>query len=323
MRLRPALIGVAIGIAGSKSAIAQIEPAVDLDPPSPPTLPSLLHPGVDVAFQYTGAAIELNEEAGQPTTTTSPYAFAYTLHVDVEVPIIPRKWYAGWAHDAASGAVPGTGRALLLGNPELWSRGVWWNLSGLSSGAGLGVVLPVPRSLTDQEEEVLRTVRVVRPWDSAYFLDLTLTARPFYDIRHVTGRFLFQFRQGVDWSYDFNESAQDLTARATLYMGYRAAKPVGLGIEVWEVYQLTADVPDDHRAAFTVSPSLRFMFPVVRPALSALLPIATPLRGDVASYIAGRINLEFSFDLHEDEPPTREAPSPLDAASEIRQEAHP
>lgn len=284
------------------AAAAQGEPSEDLDPPSPPTLPSLLHPGIDVAFQYTGAAIELNEQTapGAPPPT-STHAFAYTLHVDVEVPLIPRKWYAGWANDAASGAVPGSGRALLVGNPEVWSRGVWWNLSGLSSGAGLGVVLPIPRELDQREQEVLRTVRVVRPWDSAYFLDLTLTARPFFDIRHVTGRFLFQFRQGVDWSYDFDASEQDLTARATFYLGYRAAEPVGLGVELWEVYQLTADLPDENRAAFTVSPSIRFMFPGVRPAISALLPIATPLRGEVASYIAGRISVAFSFDVFDDD----------------------
>jgi hypothetical protein len=290
---------VAASIAMSRAASAEDEFPVDLDPPSPPTLPSLLHPGLDLSFQYTGAGIELNEATGvDGPPPTSPYAFAYMLHAEVEVPLIPRKWYAGWANDAASGAVPGSGRALLVGNPEVWSRGVWWNLSGLSSGAGLGVVLPLPRDLDAQEDEVLRTVRVVRPWDSAYFLDLTLTARPFFDIRHVTGRFLFQFRQGVDWSYDFNAADQDLTARATLYVGYRAAKPLGLGIELWEVYQLTADVPDDHRAAFTVSPSVRFMLGRVRPAVSALLPIATPLRGDVASYVAGRISVAFSFDIY-------------------------
>ena len=88
-----------------------------------------------------------------------------------------------------------------------------------------------------------------------------------------------------------------LTARTTLYLGYRALETIGVGLEVWEVYQLTADVPDDERAAFAISPSIRFLFPRVQPALSLLLPIATPLRGDVESYYAVRLQVGFDFDL--------------------------
>lgn len=89
----------------------------------------------------------------------------------------------------------------------------------------------------------------------------------------------------------------DLTARATLYLGYRVAPALGVGLEVWEVDQITADVPDDRRAAFAVSPSVRFLFSRVQPAFSLLFPIATPLRSDVAAYVAGRVHLDFAFDV--------------------------
>jgi hypothetical protein len=192
------------------------------------------------------------------------------------------------------------GRSILIGSPEIWGRGVWSSVRGLSSGGGFGVVVPVPRALSREEGEVLRTARVVRPWDASHFTDLTLTLRPWFDMRHITGPFIFQLRQGIDWSLnvrelDPGEGRTNITARATFYFGYRAAEPVGLGLELWEVYQLTGGLLDEKRATFAISPSVRFILPRVQPALSVLLPIATPLRGDVASYYAARLNVGFTF----------------------------
>lgn len=268
-----------------------------LDPPAPPTLPDLAHPELTLRYQYTGASIELNPPgSGVVGPVGQDRAYAWFAHAELEAPLARRRWYIGVANDLVSGAVPGIGSAALLGNPELWTRGVWWNLSGLASGGGLGIVLPVPRDLSERESDVLRAVSVVRPWDEAYFRDVTLTGRPSFDIRHVTGSFIFQFRQGVDWAWSFEEDRSDLTARATFYLGYRLAESVGVGMEVWEVYQITAEVPDDERAAVSLSPSLRLMFPVVQPAVSFLFPVATPLRGEAASYIAARLHVGFDFD---------------------------
>ncbi|MEZ4293628.1 MAG: hypothetical protein R3B70_01530 [Polyangiaceae bacterium] len=36
---------------------------------------------------------------------------------------------------------------------------------------------------------------------------------------------------------------------------------------------------------------------ICQPALSFLFPVTTPLRGDVESYYAGRINIGFNFDV--------------------------
>jgi UDP-3-O-acyl-N-acetylglucosamine deacetylase len=300
-----ALALLAFAVLSPASARAEeLDPATVLDPPKPPTLPDLSHPDLSLSYQYTGATIEPNTPAG---AATSERAYAWFAHAELEAPLVPREWYVGAANDVVSGAVPGTGRALLLGNPELWMRGVWWNLSGLASGATLGLVLPVPRDLTDEEAEVLRTVRVVRLWDSAYFNDLTLTARPSFDIRHVTGPFIFQFRQGLDWSYGIEDERGDLTARATFYFGYRPIETLGLGFEVWEVYELTADVDDDERASVSLSPSVRLMLPVVQPAVSFLMPVATPLRGEAASYLAARIHVGFDFDVW---------PDPVDSSSD-------
>lgn len=288
-----ALAGVAA--LGASEAVASAEGRGDLlDAPAPPTLPALAHPSNTYTFEYTAASIA---PIGTPSDGR---AYAWYAHNEIEAPLQPRKWYLGAAHDVVSGAVPGTGHDFFFGNPELWGRGLWSSVVGLSSGGGFGLVLPLPRAPSDAALEVLRTVRVVRPWDSAYFTDRVLTLRPWFDIRHVTGRFIFQLRQGIDVAFPLRELVSgehriDYTARATFYVGYRLADAVGLGLEIWEVYTISADVADDKRASVTLSPSIRFLLGRVAPALSVLLPLTTPLRGEAASYYGARFNVSFDF----------------------------
>lgn len=310
----------AIGLAAGP-AFAEDREAV-LDAPAPPTLPALAHPSLTYTFEYTAASID-------PKTLLSSggRASAWFAHNEVELPLQSRKWYLGAAHDIAAGAVPGVGHGLFFGNPEIWGRGLWSSLAGLSSGAGLGVVLPLPRSPSEVDSEVLQTLRVVRPWDASYFTDRVLTVRPWFDIRHIVGRFIFQLRQGLDVTVALRrlryseqrvtlpggsfinvasvEHRSDFVARATLYLGYRATKEIGLGLELWEVYQVSAALDDDKRASFTLSPSIRFMLGRVAPALSVLVPLTTPLRGEAASYYAARLNVAFDFDAGLSKPAPR------------------
>lgn len=305
---RPAIAGCFLAaclFAASTRALAEPNDAI-LDAPAPPTLPALAHRELVLSLEHTAAALAPSVHP----QTGDGRAVAWIMHTELEVPLAARTWYVGVAQDLATAAVPGTGAAFLAGNPEIWGRGLWSSVLGLSAGGGVGIVLPVPRSLNPVQSEALATVRTVRPWDMAYFLDTTLTFRPSYDIRHVVGGFIVQLRQGIDVSLPLHQESAptpfvapsrqnpfDLTARATLYLGYRAAPALGVGLEVWEVYQITADLPDDKRAAFAVSPSIRFLFPRVQPAFSLLFPIATPLRGEVESYVAGRVHLDFAFDI--------------------------
>ena len=157
-------------------------------------------------------------------------------------------------------------------------------------------MVPVPRNLSDQELTALRAVRVVRPWDIAYFADLTLTFRPWFDIRHIAEPLVLQLRQGIDWSVD--AAGSELTARLTFFTGYRATQELSVGLEVWEVYAITSQsVADDRRATFAMSPSARADLGRVTLSLAFLFPVATPLRGDVADFQAVRIVSDFEFDL--------------------------
>lgn len=303
----PGLLGALAAIASARGVAAQSAPvapagalteeeAAVFDAPAPPTLPALTRRDLTFTFEITAAMLEYDPHR------TGNDSYAWSAHGELELPVVPRRWFIGAAHEVATAAVPGVDRHIVAGNPEIWGRGVWSSVRGLSSGGGLGVVVPIPRNLTQPEQDVLATVRTVRPWDAVYYSDLTMVVRPWFDIRHVTGPFIFQFRQGLDWSVLLREARSterpiELAARATFYFGFRATRSIGLGLELWEVYQLTEKTKGDDsaRAAFAISPSIRFMFPLVQPALSVLFPIATPLRGQVDTYYAARLNVGFSF----------------------------
>lgn len=293
---RAPLFAAAIALApitslGAARADERISP---YDAPAPPTLPALAHPKLTYTFEITGASIASSNKGGARSVM-------WSAHSDVELPIVPRRWYVGFAHDVAGGAVPGVGNNLFVGNPELYGRGLWTSAVGLAAGGGLGVVIPSPRTLTEDEVTVLHAVRVVRPWDQAYYSDLSLTLRPFIDVRHIVWRFVFQLRQGLDVSFVVRplrdgEHRYDIVSRTTVYVGFRASKEIGLGLEVWEVYAITADVPDDKRASFVLSPSVRFMLGRITPAISVVVPVTTPLLGEASSYFGVRLNAGIDFD---------------------------
>jgi hypothetical protein len=296
-----ALAAAAVTLALGGAARAQDRTAI-LDAPAPPTLPALAHPTLNDTFEITVAGIDPGGGKAQ--------ASAFFLHDELEYPLISRKWYVGAAHDVAAGAVPGTGHDIFLGSPEIWTRGLWSSITGLSAGGGLGVVLPIPHGLSASAETIFQTVRVVRPWDAAYFTDRVLTLRPWIDIRHVVWRFVFQLRQGLDVQIAVRplapyEERAEYVARTAFYVGFRLAKPIGIGLEAWEVYQISANLcgatpncfDDDRRAAFSVSPSVRLLLGRIEPAFSLLFPVSTPLRGEAASYWAARFNVGFDFDV--------------------------
>jgi hypothetical protein len=286
-----------------------------LDVAGPPPTPGLSHRGVAFDLDYTIAS-------AQPTDVTSyqpiadARAYAYAARLAIEAAVVKRRWFVGLAGEVAAasvpaGTTPGTGgNAVIVGNPEVWARGLWSSRVGLSAGGGLGLVLPVPRSYSPLASEVVRAIRVVRPWDDPHFQNLTMTARPHLDIRHLVGPVVLQLRQGIDIALRLrtptaSENRFDFTALASLYAGVRPLAVLDLGIELSEAYQLTGDVSspsclppcDRHRVQFTLAPSVRLSWRRVSPSLSVLLPLSTPLRAEVASYYAARLHLGAHVDL--------------------------
>ena len=313
--LLPALLcGImALGVSPARGAEPGDRRDEILDADGLPSLPGLSHRGVAFNFEYTVAAAKATDPVSHRPIETGA-AYAYSARWLLEGALEQRRWYFGATADVAAASVPSGdtpdtgGSTLVLGNPELWFRGLWSSVAGLSAGGGFGMVVPMPRTFSRLEKEVVRSIRVVRHADHSHFQDMTLTARPFLDIRHVAGPLTLQMRQGIDFSLLLRdrtdqENRYDLAGFLSAYLGLTTFDELTLAVEVSEVYELTADVSspqcltpcDEHRAAFTLSPILRLRLPRLSPALSALIPLSTPLRAEVASYFAVRLHLDAVF----------------------------
>lgn len=256
-----------------------------LEPGAPATLPTLLHQAIVVDVDYTGAGIA---DVGGAT-------FAILPRLSTEIPVFRRSWYAGGAWDLASAVAENEGRAVVYGNPEVWFRGVSAHESGLATGGGSAIVVPLPRDDDLRGRGVVDRIRVLRPWETGLFSSDQLTLRPFFDIRYVVAPFNFQVRQGLDWSYDFEVDESNLVARLGTYVGVDLTRAVTTSIELWQTYSLTADVRDDARAAFTISPAILFRAGPIEPGISLLLPLSTPLEGIASGYFAVRLHVRLAL----------------------------
>ena len=107
---------------------------------------------------------------------------------------------------------------------------------------------------------------------------------------------MLQLRQGLDWSYAFDRARSDIIARTGTYVGVEPIGGLALGLELWQTYSITADVDDDERAAFTLSPSIRAKLFPLEPGISLLFPVSTPLEGIATEYLAVRVHVRLALE---------------------------
>lgn len=268
-----------------------LDPSAMPDHPAPPSIPDLTHRGIWLGLEQTFASIKPKDAITGPQDRS----FAWLGRAEVETTVgSSRRFFAGLATESAYGKPPGgTDGRVLAGYPELWGRAVWSDRTGLSYGGGLALVVPAwRRGASSADAAVSEGVRVVRPWDFPAFADNTFTGTPFLDARVVDGRVTMQLRQGFSFQGLVAEAripSVNLVSRTTLFLGYQPIDEIGLGLEVWEVYFLSADLPDNQRAAFALSPSVRLLTRTFQPALSLLVPYDRPLFDRVESYWAVRL----------------------------------
>lgn len=282
--------------------------------PRAPTLPDLTHRAPELSTEHTIASITPRTSSA-PTDRETSRLSAQLFHFDYEMPIAP--WlYTGaeWGFAAARGPTD-SGTTFVPGQPQLFARVVRsLTRERYSVGAGLGLLPPV--FTYDDRDDRARLegstasslAGVVRPWDLSTFLDRRFTARPWIDLRVALRRFVVQFRQGID--VNFRTSAAPCTTGAcdasgdlqllsttTLYLGWQPTREVALGVEAWEVYLLKtrAQIADRDRSVFALSPSVRFFYRYVEPAVSLLFPIGSPLMNAADGYFALRIDLRVWF----------------------------
>jgi hypothetical protein len=319
------------GLSSSTTAFAQaFDPRApeDLpDAPSPPSLLDLTHRSLYVAFETTQASVRPNDIGGVPQGRV----FGGITRLEGELAIDrARRFFAGFGEEVA---VSGLGQGTVLPSyPEIWGRAVWASRAGLAYGGGLGFVLPVfSRDPNSEAARASQLARVVKPWSFSLFSDNTFTARPFLDARVIDGSVTLQFRQSLELQglvADAQLPTRSLVSRTTVYLGYQPVKPLGFGLEVTEVYFISAssvcvDVPkaaapttstsgkpidpgtekacttltDDLRAAFVLSPSVRFTVGDFHPAVSAIVPFGQTLLGEARNFWAVRLSLGAVFEL--------------------------
>jgi hypothetical protein len=239
--------------------------------PRPPTLPELTHSATEATLEATAGTIVPNP-GGAPMG-------AYVQRLAVEVPLgYQRRWFVGANYELAAGQGPVVG-----GNLVVDGRTLWATRAGLAFGGGLGLILPTAQfDASGPASAVALAAGTLRPWDVSHFIPGALGFRPFVDMRAIDGKFMVQFREGLDVSTSTVSGGAPLTVYATagLYLGLWATHSVAVGLEAFEAYAIDArGVRDGARASVVVSPNVRLVLPWVEPAISMFTDIGTPLQG--------------------------------------------
>ena len=274
IRCRKLAIALALwGRIAAGDGVKAFDDPYDLpEAPRPPTLPELTHPEVEGTIEETVGA--LTPAAGATVGTMVQRA-------NVEIPLAARRWFLGSTYEIAGGEPPGGGVPRAIGgNVDFYGRTVWATRTGLAFGGGFGLTLPAAHfGRVGDAQKVALAAATLRPWDLPFYQEEFFALRPFFDVRDVDGPFVVQLREGIDWSFDTRQlPVFRMAAISALYVGYLFPY-LGAGVEAFEYYFLDYPVDEDKRAAFVVSPSLRFMTPYLQPALSFLTNVGTPLFG--------------------------------------------
>lgn len=279
---------------GSVPALAQVAPFDDPyelpRAPRPPSLPELTHSEIEGTLETTEGAI-IPTPGGVRT-------HAYVQRFNVEVPLALRRWYVGASYELAAGGTAHSFEAV-GGNLALDGRTLWATATGLAFGGGLSLVLPTASfDPAGSGAIVAQNAATLRPWDVTFFSQGVYGLRPYIDVRLLLGKFIAQFRQGIDLTVAPTQIGdRHFYAMAGLYFGWRATDQVAAGVEAFEEYAIAVPgVSDGARAAFVVSPNVRLSLPWVQPAISLFTNVGTPLYGANESFWGFRLAFTVVYD---------------------------
>jgi hypothetical protein len=283
-------LAVLAAAANARAAPTFDDPYDVPDAPRPPTLPELTHPDIEATLETTAGALVPNP--GGVIT------HAYVQRIGLEVPLGLRRWFVGAAYDVAAGTAGGAFK-VVSGNVALTGRSLWATRTGLAFGGGTDVMLP--SAAYDEGSPaalVAQSAATLRPWDVSYFVPNAFGVRPFVDVRAIDGRFVAQFRQGLDvMASTASLGERRVFATTGVYLGWRLSREVAAGLEAFETNAI--DVPgvrDGARATVLVSPNVRLSLPWVQPAISAFTSVGTPLYGQAANVWGFRIAITLVYD---------------------------
>jgi hypothetical protein len=278
-------------------AVAEDEPA------RPPLQFDLTHRLPEIMLEETLASVTHSDTQGTTYVRAERLAF--------EMPLAPARWYVGVGYDAALGNDSTGSPSFVSGNPEVWGRGVWTAVYGLSFGGGFSFVIPTGSygGLSDGSPAATTAFAAIaaRGWDRALYDPDNATFRPFLDVRLVTGPVTVTYRQTLEITSNFGTPAFDFAAVATVFFGVRFSRLVSCGVDLVEYYTLTSNpqipLDDDQRAYFAVGAHIAFDTRYFRPSIGLMTNIGSPL--DAISHIGSPlttaptsfVGLHFSLDF--------------------------
>lgn len=256
---------VAVGLLTTRAAHAEEPESLtvssarfDVDTPrlpAPLSMPELGHPDANVGVEWTTGY-------GFPTRDRVASALGL-VRATFETWVGPhRRLYVGGTLPIAAGLPPdGSGSSkVVFGNLEGHVRVTFPQPTWLAFGATLGVVAPTamfPR--TGPAASASLAAISFDPVDLSYFTPGIVVLRPAYDVRIIRGRFIFQARQGLDIAIDTAGLRHASTnARLLAHFGVLARRNLEVSLEGTQLYLFGTDVPDKHRNAITVGPTVRY-----------------------------------------------------------------
>jgi hypothetical protein len=204
---------------------------------------------------------------------------AYVQRIALELPMSLRRWYVGAAYELAA-ANGGSGFEVVGGNLALDGRTLWATTTGLGFGGGMSVMLPTARyDPAGPASKVALEGAMLRPWDVSFFVPDSFGVRPYVDVRTLSGAFVVQVRQGLDFTVSsLVLTDRRLYATTGVYLGWQMVPAVALGLELFEAYAIDLpSVRDGGRETLVVSPSVRLALPWVQPAISAFTNVGPPV----------------------------------------------
>ncbi len=295
---------IATGVIASALLATTTIARADETPVRPPTIPDLTHAYPELNLETTLASVTYNDAAVQGTT----YVRVDRLSFEAPFKLFGVKhWYVGAAYDAAIGHDEDGSPRFVSGNPEIWARGVWTAVYGLSFGGGFSLVIPTGSYSQNDPSAAPATLAfaaiAARGWDRALFDPDNATLRPFLDVRLVTGPITVQYRQALEIATDFGDVAFRLAAVGTFSFGVRFSKLLSATADLIEYYRLESGLADDARPYFAVGahvelatryfqPSIGIMTNIGSP-LNAISRIGAPLQTAPASFVGVHFSLVF------------------------------
>lgn len=244
--------------------------------PRPTTMAELTHPDGEGTIEETAGVVSPrgNGDTGHVGVSVARIA--------VEQPVYSRLVFVGGTYEAAYGepSAP-TKSKILSGNLEAYGRAVWATRTGLAFGGGLGFLFPTAHfDGTSPIQGLADGAIALRPWDYAFFQDNLFAVRPFVDMRYLVGPVTLQLRETFDGTFGAQgRSGFDVDVESAFFAAVRPRQNFAVGIELAQLYRVSANIPDADRSDFTIAPMIRLIFPRLQPFLAFQSSLGDPYYG--------------------------------------------